>query len=39
MDEFQPFAIDCDAPDVAVSAAFIQDSRPVAFMSRSLTGT
>jgi len=38
MDDFQSFAIECDASDVAVSATVIQDSQPVAFMSRSLTG-
>ena len=39
IDEDQPFIIECDASDVAVSATLNQGTRPVAFMSRALQGS
>ena len=36
IDETQPFAVECDASDVAVSATLNRNGRPVAFMSRTL---
>ena len=39
IDEDQPFTVECDASDVAVSATLNQNGRPVAFMSRTLQGS
>nr|XP_047144748.1 uncharacterized protein LOC124818233 [Hydra vulgaris] len=36
IDERLPFVVECDAPDVAVSATLNQNGRPVAVMSRTL---
>ena len=36
IDESLAFVVECDAPEVAVSATLNQDGRPVAFMSRTL---
>ena len=38
IDEAQPFVVECDASDKAISATLNQNGRPVAFMSRSLQG-
>ena len=38
IDESQPFVVECDAPEVYVSATLNQCGRPAAFMSRTLQG-
>ena len=39
IDESLPFEVECDTSDVAISAAFNQGGRPVAFMSKTLQGS
>jgi len=39
VDKTQPFVVECDAFEVAISATLNQGGRPVAFMSRSLSGS
>ena len=39
IDEAQPFVVECDASENAVSAVLNQGGRPVAFMSRTLHGS
>ena len=39
VDETQPFIFECDASEVATSVTVNQDGRPVAFMSRPLSGS
>ena len=39
IDETAPFTVETDASDVAISATLNQNGRPVAFMSRMLSGT
>ena len=39
IDESQPFVVECDASDISLSATLIQGGRPVAFMSRTFTGS
>ena len=39
IDETLPFTVECDVSEVAVSATLNQGGRPVAFMSRSLSGS
>ena len=37
IDENAPFMVECDASDFAIAAILTANSRPVAFMSRTLT--
>ena len=39
IDETIPFTVECDASDVAISATLNQNGRPVALMSRMLSGS
>ena len=39
IDESLPFRVECDASDVAISAALNQGGRPVVFMSKTLQGS
>ena len=39
IDESTPFTIECDASDVALAATLNQNGKPVAFMSKMLSGS
>ena len=39
IDESQPFLVECDASDISLSDTLNQGGRPIAFMSRTFTGS